>query len=60
MSDYDDEFWGQGGSYTVGKDGKRVRVEETLDHADGNRPREAEEPAAPPAQSSILNPTQEV
>ncbi|MFZ5530295.1 MAG: hypothetical protein ACOY4U_04495 [Pseudomonadota bacterium] len=30
-----DEFAGQGGSYVM-KDGKRVRVEETVEHPDGH------------------------
>ena len=38
-----DEFSGQGGSYVIDKDGKRMRVETpTQDHPEGNRPRDAE------------------
>lgn len=36
----DDEFRGVGGSYTVGRDGRRKRVEQTTDHPEGNRPRD--------------------
>lgn len=50
---YDDEFEGQGGSYLMGKDGKRTRVEEpTADHPDGNRARAAEEAAPQPLSRS--------
>lgn len=37
-----DPFSGQGGSYVVDKTGKRIRVEETTDHPEGNRAREIE------------------
>jgi hypothetical protein len=40
--DYQDEFAGQGGSYLVDKNGKRIRVEETRNHPQGNCAREAE------------------
>lgn len=58
MYDYEDQFWGQGGSYTVDKNGQRVRVEETRDHPEGNRPRETE-PVAPAADVTTT-PTAEV
>ncbi|MEW6314131.1 MAG: hypothetical protein AB1513_08855 [Pseudomonadota bacterium] len=41
MDQLQDEFSGQGGSYVV-KDGKRVRVEETVEHPDGNCARDAD------------------
>lgn len=39
--DMQDEFAGQGGSYVIEK-GNRKRVEQTLDHPDGHRAREAQ------------------
>lgn len=42
MSSDKDEFRGVGGSYVVGRDGTRKRVEETTDHPEGNRPRDAD------------------
>lgn len=42
-TDTKDEFAGQGGSYRIGADGKRVRVEApTQDHPQGNRARDAQ------------------
>jgi len=40
VTEQGNEFDGVGGSFVVGKDGKRVRVEETTAHEDGNRPRD--------------------
>jgi len=48
----DDEYRGQGGSYVIGKDGKRTRVETTADHPEGHRAREAEKPAATPSSAA--------
>lgn len=40
-----DEYHGVGGSYTTDENGKKTQTEApTADHADGNRPREAEPP----------------
>ena len=43
MDEYEDQFWGQGGSYTVDEHGQRVRVEATQDHPQGNRAREVDD-----------------
>lgn len=48
----DDQFRGQGGSYVIGTDGKRTRIETTADHPEGHRAREADEPAATPASAA--------
>jgi hypothetical protein len=38
---FNDEFHGVGGSFEI-RDGKRVRVHETVDHPEGNRARDAD------------------
>ncbi len=53
--DYDDEFAGQGGSYILGADGKRKRMEEA---APAVVPAETiTQPAAPAAPADSTDPT---
>ncbi len=56
---YDDEYAGQGGSYLIDKDGKRVRVETTAPAGQAAAPENIavppDAPLAPPEQ--LIQPT---